>query len=232
MPRIRTVKPEHWEDDNWNLVSLQAHLLFIGMKNFADDKGVIRANAILIKNKVFPTREDIRTSDVEKWLLELKENSFLIPLEFEKKGYYVLDFCNEKIDKPQPSILPKEAFENIESQIRDDSRAFSNVRAGEERKGEERSSSGEGEERASAYPPTLQEVIDFFKEKNFSLEIAKKAFQHYQSANWHDSKGNKVINWKQKMITVWMNGDEKQQKNSKNARQTTIPPSKKGFGKL
>jgi hypothetical protein len=132
MPRIRTIKPDHWEEEDWNLVSLQSHLLFLGMKNFADDKGVIKDNPVLIKNKVFPTREDIRTNDIKKWLAELSENSFLIPLEFEKKGYYVMDFSNEKIDKPQPSILPDSIIIPFINTIRERSRIVSNTPAVEE----------------------------------------------------------------------------------------------------
>jgi len=143
MPRIRTIKPEHWEDDRWNEVSLQAHLLWIGMKNFADDRGVIKDNAVLIRNKVFSSREDIRTNDVIKWLTELVENSFLVPLKFEGKGYYVLDFSDERIDKPQPSSIPDSVINSLKNpdfscekpNVPDHSGTFANAPAGEERKG-------------------------------------------------------------------------------------------------
>lgn len=125
MARIRTIKPEHWEDDSWDKVSLQAHLLWIAMKNFADDKGVIRDNTILIKNKVFPTREDIRTSEVQKWIKELIENFFLVPLVYESKGYYVLNFSQERIDKPQPSVIPDSFFEKFN--IQEHSIVFANI---------------------------------------------------------------------------------------------------------
>jgi hypothetical protein len=142
MARIRTIKPEHWEEENWNAVSIQAHLLWIGMKNFADDKGVIKDNAVLIKNKVFPSREDIRTTEVNKWITELIENCFLVPFSFESKGYYVLDFSNERIDKPQPSIVPDYVLQQLFSvsipPIQEHSGTFENTPAVEERKGEER----------------------------------------------------------------------------------------------
>lgn len=53
MPRIRTIVPEFWEDERFSNVSLPAWLLYIGMKNFADDSGVILANEVIIKSKVF-----------------------------------------------------------------------------------------------------------------------------------------------------------------------------------
>ena len=31
----------------------------------------------------------------------------------------------------------------------------------------------------------------------------KRFFDYYSAGNWKDSKGNQIINWKQKMIAVW-----------------------------
>lgn len=52
-------------------------------------------------------------------------------------------------------------------------------------------------------PPLLEDVKKYFAEKGYKVEIAEKAFEGYSEANWHDSKGNPVLNWKQKMINVW-----------------------------
>lgn len=51
--------------------------------------------------------------------------------------------------------------------------------------------------------PTLEEVEKYFEINGYKNEAAKRAFMSYDVANWYDSKGNKVINWKQKMINVW-----------------------------
>jgi len=177
MARIRTIKPDHWEDERWNEVSLQAHLLWIGMKNFADDRGVIKDNAVLIRNKVFSSREDIRTNDVIKWLTELVENSFLVPLKFEGKGYYVLDFSDERIDKPQPSSIPDSVLKNIKNpdnsfekiEIPDHSGTFANVPAGEERKGivEEGEKEGNLHTREDELEDSILEVFGFTVNQNF-----------------------------------------------------------------
>lgn len=113
MPRIRTIVPDFWEDERFSNVSLPACLLYIGMKNFADDSGVILANETIIKSKVFPAREDIRKQQVSGWLQELIENSILVPLKYENKSYYVMDFSSERIDKPQKSKIPAEVIENV-----------------------------------------------------------------------------------------------------------------------
>jgi len=116
MARIRTIVPEFWEDERSADVSLPALLLYIGMKNFATDDGVITDNPLILRSKVFPAREDIRRQQVSLWLQELIENSFLVPLSYEGKGYYVLDFSSERIDKPKRSNIPQEVIdEAIES---------------------------------------------------------------------------------------------------------------------
>lgn len=51
--------------------------------------------------------------------------------------------------------------------------------------------------------PKMREVISFFVLNGYSEESAVKAFQYYEDGKWHDSRGKKVINWKQKMRSVW-----------------------------
>jgi len=53
--------------------------------------------------------------------------------------------------------------------------------------------------------PTLSEVEDYFLEKGSTIQKAKQAFDYYEVADWHDSKGKPVKNWKQKMLAVWIN---------------------------
>lgn len=59
-------------------------------------------------------------------------------------------------------------------------------------------------------PPTLPEVIKYFSENGYKIEIAKKAFEYYSTASWKDSKGNQVRNWKQKMISVWFTDENRE----------------------
>lgn len=163
MPRIRTIVPDFWEDERFSNVSLSAWLLYIGMKNFADDEGVILANTVVIKSKVFPAREDIRKQQVSGWLRELVKNSILVPFEYDKKSYYVMDFSSERIDKPQASKIPKEVIRMVLSaKKQNDSGTFANdlersgiidtIPAGEESIGED-CKGEEGNARAGTRAP-------------------------------------------------------------------------------
>ena len=54
-------------------------------------------------------------------------------------------------------------------------------------------------------PPTLEEVEEYVKERNSSVD-PQTFYDYYTEGNWADAKGNKVKNWKQKLIT-WEKGD-------------------------
>lgn len=49
-------------------------------------------------------------------------------------------------------------------------------------------------------PPTLEEIEAYCKERNSGVD-AKHFFDYYSAGDWADAKGNKVKNWKQKLIT-------------------------------
>jgi hypothetical protein len=56
-------------------------------------------------------------------------------------------------------------------------------------------------------PPSLDEVDKFFKEHGYTN--ADKAWNYYNDGDWKDSKGNQVVNWKQKMRMVWFKDENK-----------------------
>ena len=58
-------------------------------------------------------------------------------------------------------------------------------------------------------PPQLFEVENYFFENGYTKESGKKAFNYYAVADWKDSKGTKVRNWKQKMQAVWFKEENK-----------------------
>lgn len=97
MARIRTIKPEFWEDEDIGKLPIPCRLFFIGCWNFADDYGVIKANAALLKSQIFPYDENLRVSEIKKWIGALVDARMLIPiiLDGDKKrpaeeSYYVI----------------------------------------------------------------------------------------------------------------------------------------------
>lgn len=65
-------------------------------------------------------------------------------------------------------------------------------------------------------PPTIDEVIAYFKENKYTEQSAIKAFGYYQASvtetkkHWSDGKGNPIKNWKMKMQSVWFKDENKE----------------------
>lgn len=49
-------------------------------------------------------------------------------------------------------------------------------------------------------PPTLEEIEEYCKKRNNNVD-AKAFYDYFNEGDWKDSQGNKVKNWKQKIIT-------------------------------
>lgn len=113
MARIRTIKPEFWEDEKLAKFPVYARLLFIGTWNFADDNGVLLANPVLMKSHIFPY-EDIGISTISEWIDMLVENGMLIRTTYNGKDYLVIRkfLIHQKINRksiriniPLPVVL-------------------------------------------------------------------------------------------------------------------------------
>ena len=113
MARIRTIKPEFWEDEKLAKLPVHARLLFIGTWNFADDNGALLANPILMKSHIFPY-EDIGISTISEWIDMLVENGMLIRTTYNGKDYLVIRkfLIHQKINRksiriniPLPIVL-------------------------------------------------------------------------------------------------------------------------------
>lgn len=55
-------------------------------------------------------------------------------------------------------------------------------------------------QRSRFAPPSLAEVKSYCKGRGSTID-AQQFYDYFTAANWTDSKGNKVRNWKQKVIT-------------------------------
>ena len=113
MARIRTIKPDFWEDEKLAKLPVYARLLFIGTWNFADDNGALLANPVLMKSHIFPY-EDIGISTISEWIDMLVENGMLIRTTYNGKDYLVIRkfLIHQKINRksiriniPLPVVL-------------------------------------------------------------------------------------------------------------------------------
>ena len=110
MPRIRTIKPEFWNDEKLGQEPEHIMLTFIGMWNFADDYGVIRAIPLWLKNQIFPYKDKLRLDAFTTWLKRLVELEVIIPFTYKSESfYYIRTFRkHQKVEKPSKARLVNE----------------------------------------------------------------------------------------------------------------------------
>lgn len=253
MPRIRTTKPEHWNDKELVNISLPAHLLWIGTWNFSDDEGIFENDPSLLRSQVFPRRTDIRLEQVSQWLGQLVKARFLVPFAHNGQGYYICRTfkAHQRIDKPQPSKIPadiilrvlQEYYENVPGSV-------ALYRSGEESKvkGEENRApaapgatenfeNGKGKK---LNPPTVNEVIAFFIRvmgqtdrpghwpEDKCCNQAEDFFDHYDANGWVQGKGKPIIKW-EAAARKWMRNSIKGtfDKPAPQAKDAPPPPPRK-----
>lgn len=112
MARIRTIKPEFWTSEQIVECSLNARLLFIGLWNFCDDNGIHRFSPKTIKMEIFPG-DEIKITQIENWLDELKRNGLIKTYHVENKQYLIVTgWHHQKIDRPNPKHPLPEKFDD------------------------------------------------------------------------------------------------------------------------
>ena len=102
MPRIRTIKPEFWTSEDVVGCSRDARLLFVGMWNFCDDRGVHPASIKRLKMEVLPN-DDCPPQMIEGWIRELVDATLLREFTTENREFWwVTGWHHQRIDRPHP----------------------------------------------------------------------------------------------------------------------------------
>ncbi len=226
MARIRTIKPEFWEDEKLSQLSLPCRLFYIGCWNFADDFGVIKSNAALLKSWIFPYDENLRVSEIKKWIDALVDAQMLVPIIYNRESYCIIrTFRNHQtIDKRyEKSYFPKEqVIKIIEDALQghnDNTMGTHSehiVNTPQERKGEER----KGEDNISCVrppvkkfiPPTIEEVKVYCSERGNNVN--PEQFVSYYTANGWKVGKNPMKDWKAAVRTWENNGYSNNSKNN------------------
>ena len=103
MPRIRTIKPQFWLDENLGTLSRDARLLYIGLWNLSDDTGVFQWRPLQIKAQIFPYDTDVNGQIIEEWLDLLVGIKDIERIEFDGKTFGRISSFLEHQDIKNPS---------------------------------------------------------------------------------------------------------------------------------
>lgn len=175
---IHTVKKMSNED---------AWLLLKHMLDYTNDKNPEPPNTVV--DLVFePIKQQLKR-DLEKWKDETVKRS-----EAGKKWMKSRRHNNDsnvitKITNDNTVINP---ITNITDNVNVNVNVNDNVNVNVKEK----------KKKTTFYPPTITEVEQYFITSWYSIASARKAWTYYDSAWWIDSNWKKVLNWKQKMISV------------------------------
>lgn len=165
---------------------LGARCLYMTMGMLADDDGFVN-NPKSIMRQSGATTDDLRI---------LIEKKFIIPFE---SGVIVIKHwrINNYLQKDRYQET-KYIEEKAQLQIDEKGAYTSNVYTdyvytGKDRLGKDRIGN-------KYIAPTLEEIQAYCKQRNNNVD-AQRFYDYYTRSDWKDSKGNKVKNWKQKVIT-------------------------------
>lgn len=178
--------------------------LWLYLITYVDDFGRGSADPELIKGLVFPRRKGVTEKQIEDGITALA-NAGMVNL-YEVDGEPFLYFPKwgdhqriqtkqSKCPAPDEGTVihresPSSTVSHGESPL-ETNRSRNQVETEIEEKGS----------RASAFtPPTLEEVEEYCRERNSSVD-PKKFYEYFAAGDWKDAKGNKVKNWKQKILT-------------------------------
>jgi hypothetical protein len=187
MPRIRTIKPDFFTDEDVAELAPLVRLLFIAMWTLADKAGRLKDKPSTIKARCLPFDK----LDVDDALLQLEGGRFIQRYEVESIPYIQIRTWNDH-QRPhhteKPSVIPP--CDNGYLTVRQPSVTAHDPCAhiGME-KGKERNGEGERKGRAVArfVPPSVEEVAAYIKQAG--LQIDPQAFvDFYSSKGWQVGK--------------------------------------------
>ena len=171
------------------LINANEKLLFAEITALSNSTGICWAS-----NNYFANLFDMTPQAISKWIKNLEKNNFIKcnyvyrkgSKEIEKREIVCINHSLDGINTGFKGI--NHSLEGYQHTIKDNNTSINN----------------KSNSRVNKFTnPSLEEIESYVIEKNINVD-AKQFFNYFDVANWIDSKGNKVKNWKQKLLT-WAN---------------------------
>ena len=201
MARKRMIDPNIWQSEDFSKLSTLGKLVFIGLFSLADDEGRGRCNPVYLKSTLFPYEEGIRSADIDKTLSEISSNMSVIFYSCDGSSYYSLYNWNiwQKIDRPSQSKIPDYDEKMTRLFVDNSSNARRGVSPNKKEKEDNKNKNKKTKEKEFV-PPTIDEIQKYVLEKKLTVDC-QFFYNYFTEGKWIDSKGDKVKNWKQKILT-------------------------------
>lgn len=124
MSRIRSIKPEFWDDaDLAEDLTREQRLLYIGLWNLCFDNWTMEYDARQVKKALFGYDADVTPEIVDAWVCHIAETGRIQFFTFEGKTCLYLPKCHEhqRINRPSSSPIPAPDSGSTSGGLTDDS---------------------------------------------------------------------------------------------------------------
>lgn len=180
-------------------------VLFYRLMVTADDFGCVDGRIILLKNELFPTKENVSKRQIEEALKKLDAVGLIKRYSVDSHPY----LCFPTWEKHQrirnkhrkfPSPGDADECQTDDGHLTDICQSNdSQVSATCQSESNPNRIQYESNQNPRL-PPSYDEIAAYCKERNSPVD-PKAFYDYFTAGDWKDSKGNKVKNWKQKIIT-------------------------------
>lgn len=193
-------------DDDWFMeLTKDAKILWLFFLTKCDHAGILKLNPKLCQLQTGIKDLDEILKQLGNRIVTVSERLYFIP-KFLYYQYPGFPHSKAKAQLSAIEILTKYGL-LIDGKLTVTEPLPNGYGNGNGNNNDNRKKESEGKTRFT--PPTLEEVKAYFKENGYREDTAERAFKGYDVAGWIDSKGKKILNWKQKMIQVWFKDENK-----------------------
>ncbi|RYD51199.1 MAG: hypothetical protein EOP52_12445 [Sphingobacteriales bacterium] len=238
---------DYTDSDAVNQLDAGAERFFVRLMMKADDYGLFTADKRLLRASLFPLLlNDVREADLDRWIAACVKASLVRLYEVAGKKYLEIVKFDQRLRTARAKHpFPPDADSNMRAgdsdgpdvdggPLTDDGglRTFvSNSRADDRNPppdsdtdldtDTEDATASKRARTNSFQPPSREDVRAYFNANGYRQEIADRAFDYYEAGAWKDSKGNRVRNWKQKMLAVWFKDENREASGTVTTNTTT-----------
>ena len=206
----RILKESICTSDSIDSLSWFEEVLFYRLMVSCDDYGRFDGRASIIKNRLFPLKENLTIKGVSAAINTLARNGLVALYEFEGKPYLYLPTWNEhqnirakksKYPSPDESVNTSEIICN---QMRSDASKCSRNPI-QSNPNPNPNTNTKKPAVAKFAPPTVEEVKAYCQERKNSIN--PQAFvDYYDATGWVQGKGKPIKDWKA-TVRTWENRD-------------------------
>ena len=151
-------------------------------------------------NEYFSKLFNVEQETISRKIKKLEDKKY-ITIDYKKRGCQIL---SREIRLTKISIDDYQKYQStIDEKVKEKNISINNININKK----------ENKKRKVFKKPSLEEIQKYCLERNNNVDY-KKFFDYYEVNDWIDNNGNKVKNWKQKIITWERRETNKPQKKS------------------